>query len=77
MTNENSSDLVKEPSDLGVIPSVIRLEEGYKPKTASEGEGTKGFKPKPTGKPEGVNPPSGGSNVNPPPAPASEKKKEA
>ncbi len=77
MTSEEDSEAVEKRSDQLEKPSEIRLEEGYKPKprTEKEREAKKGFQPKPTGKPEGQNPPSGGSNVTPPPAAPAEKEK--
>ncbi len=46
-----------------------RVQESYQPKPRKDqaDDGKKGYQPKPSQRPEGQNPPSGGSNVNPPP----------
>lgn len=76
MTSEKKRQALKD-ADVKEAPSVIRFEEEYRPKPEhqGEGDGKKGFQPKPPGKPEGQNPPSGGSNVNPPRPVPDEKEK--
>lgn len=55
---------------------IERIQEGYQPQSQPAGGSDlqKGFQPQASGKPEGQNPPSGGSSVMPPANTQSSKK---